>query len=124
MGPAPVVEQAPLEEPATALQQAEVLEQLVEADMVEVPDCPQEAALKNMRPPAPTSATHVDFQDAVPAVASTAVEAQHKIQATLLTLAREIRRPKTYVGYSLHSDGFAKEEAASCLGRGKLCRFA
>ena len=50
--------------------------------------------------PAPTSATHVDFQDAVPAVASTAVEAQHKIQATLLTLAREMRRPKAYVGYS------------------------
>ena len=100
VAPAPVVEQAPLEEPATALQHAEVLEQLVEADMVEVPDCPKEAALKNMIPPAPTSATHVDFQDAVPAVASTAVEAQHKIQATLLTLAREMRRPKAYVGYS------------------------
>ena len=107
VGPAPVVEPAPVEEPATALKQAEVLEPGVHADMAEGPDCPKEAALKNMKPPAPASPIHVDSQGvanatavAVTAVASPAVAAQHTIQATLLALAREIRRPRAYVGYS------------------------
>ena len=108
VGPAPVVEPAPVEEPATALKQAVGLEPGVNTDMAEVPDCPKEAALNNMKPPAPVSHTHVDPQGvanatavAVTAVAgSPTVAAQHTIQATLLALAREIRRPRAYVGYS------------------------
>ena len=108
MGPDPVVEPAPVEEPATALKQAVGLEPGVNTDMAEVPDCPKEAALNNMKPPAPVSHTHVDPQGvanatavAVTAVAgSPTVAAQHTIQATLLALAREIRRPRAYVGYS------------------------
>ncbi len=107
VGPAPVVEPAPGEEPATALKQAEVLEPGVDTDMAEVPDCPKEAALKKIKPPAPASPIHVDSQGvtnatavAVTAAASRAVAAQHTIEATLLALAREIRRPRAYVGYS------------------------
>ena len=59
-GAAPVVEPAPAEEPATALKQSVVLEPQVEADMAGVPDCPKEAALNNMKPPAPASPIHVD----------------------------------------------------------------
>merc|ERR1712217_147770 len=108
MGPDLVVEPAPAEEPATASEQAVGLEPGVNTDMAEVPDCPKEAALNNMKPPAPVSHTHVDPQGvanatavAVTAVAgSPTVAAQHTIQATLLALAREIRRPRAYVGYS------------------------
>ena len=102
VGPAPVVEPAPVEKPATALTQAEVLEPGVDTDSAEVPDHPKEAALQKLKPPAPSSPIDVDAQGVAnaPAVAVTAVAAQHKIQATLLALAREIRRPRAYVGYS------------------------
>ena len=107
VGPAPVVEPAPVEEPATTLKQAAVSEPAVEAAMPDAPACPREAALKNMKPPAPASPIHVDSQavanstaQAVTAVAPPAVAAQHKIHSTLSALAREIRRPRAYVGYS------------------------
>ena len=104
VGPAPVVEPAPIEEPSTALKQSDVLEPGVDTDMAEVPDCPKEAVLTTMKPPAPSSPIHVDSQSVANATAvaaaSTAVAAQHKIEATLLALAREIRRPRAYVGYS------------------------
>ena len=108
LGPAPVVEPAPVEDPASALKQAVGLEPGANTNIAEVPDCPKEAALNNMKPPAPVSHTHVDPQGvanatavAVTAVAgSPTVAAQHTIQTTLLALAREIRRPRAYVGYS------------------------
>jgi hypothetical protein len=103
VGPAPLVEPAPVEEPATALKQAEVLELGVDTDMAGAPDCPKEAALKTIKPPAPSSPIHVDSQGVANATAvtpATAVAAQHTIEATLLALAREIRRPRAYVGYS------------------------
>ena len=76
--------------------------------MAEVPDCPKECAFNNMNPPAPVSPIHVDSQGVANATAvartavagSPAVAAQHAIQATLLALSREIRRPGAYVGYS------------------------
>jgi hypothetical protein len=75
--------------------------------MAEVPDYPAEAALKNLQPPAPAPPIHVDSQGAanatavaVTAVASPAVAAHHTIQTTLLALARQIRRPQAYLGYS------------------------
>jgi hypothetical protein len=68
---------------------------------------PEQAALNILKPPAP--ATPIDVIDvdnlnasaiAVHAFASPAVAARHKIEATLLALARDIRRPSAYVGYS------------------------
>ena len=58
--------------------------------------------LKSLKPPAPATPIDVSDEDDVNAttVAATAVAAQHKIQANLLALAREIRRPRAYVGYS------------------------
>ena len=116
VGPAPVVEPSPAEESATAVKQA---------DMAEVPDCPNGAALSNMKPPAPASPTHVDTQsiatataDAVGAVASPAVAAQHKIRTTLLALAREIRRPRSYVGYSAFILMGLKKECRPCIWEG------
>ena len=96
--------------PALVLQQAPVEQAPVEGpvghtDMADAPACPTEASLQNMKPPAPsspTSSAHV-HSPAVPAVAAnaeSAVAATCRIQATLLALARSIRRPHSYVGYS------------------------
>ena len=106
VGPALLVEPAPIEEPATALEQAEALEPVVDTGKAEVPACPSEAALTKMKPPAPEPPVHVDPQGVTnaTAVAATAAvppaAARHTIDATLLALAREIRRPRAYVGYS------------------------
>jgi hypothetical protein len=58
--------------------------------------------LRNLHPAAP--ACPVDLSDdegpEVTEVAGIAGAAQHKIRATLLALARSIRRPRSYVGYS------------------------
>ena len=76
-------------------------------DQVKAPDCPKKAALHCMHPPAPAppiddpqqggaSATAV----AVTAVVPPSVAAKHRIESKLLALAREIRTPMAYVGYS------------------------
>lgn len=95
--PVPVVEPAPVAEPQT----------VVEPPEGEAPDSPRRVALKSLKPPAPATALDViDEGDvnatavAVTAVAASAVAARHQIEATLLALAREIRRPRAYVGYS------------------------
>ena len=68
---------------------------------------PDYGVLRNLHPAAPTCP--VDLRDdegpevtevAVAEVAGIAGAAQHKIRATLLALARSIRRPRSYVGYS------------------------
>jgi hypothetical protein len=101
--PAPVVEEIPVEHPAST--GAPVDEPTMDVDMADATDCPKEASLQNMKAPAPTAPInmmHVHSQDVSTATAgpSTAVAAEHKIKATLLALAREIRRPRAYVGYS------------------------
>ena len=103
--PAPVHTPAvppPLPPPADA--PPPVMGPAVDADMAEVPGCPREAALKNMKPPAPSSPIDVDSQVVADAAVTieedTAVAAQHRIHATLLALARSIRKPTTYAGYS------------------------
>ena len=55
-----------------------------------------------MRPPAPISCGNGVYDVDAAATASTesAVAAHHKIETQLLTLAREIRSPHAYVGYS------------------------
>ena len=100
--PAPGVEPAPAVEPATVGEASTVVEPEVQKHQVEAPDCPKEAALKSLKPPAPAPPIDVGDEDDVnaTAVAATAVAAQHKIEATLLTLARQIRQPRSYVGYS------------------------
>ena len=70
-----------------------------------VPGPPNEAVLKKMEPPAPASPIHVDSEDDASAIAaaafvSPAVAAGHTIRTTLLALARTIRKPRAYVGYS------------------------
>ena len=87
-------------EDATALLAPEV-----HTEMYAIPDPPKASALHFMQPPAPSLPVNVDAQQAatptaVPFFASPAVAAQHKITATLLALARQIRCPKAYVGYS------------------------
>jgi hypothetical protein len=79
----------------------------VHTEMCKVPDPPQESALQTMKPPAPALPIDVDSQHAATATAvaglsfaSPAVAAQHKIRSTLLALARQIRHPRAYVGYS------------------------
>ena len=77
-------------------------------DQVQAPDCPQIAPLHYMHPPAPAAPVSHDLQQggesatavAVTAVLPPALAAQHRIESKLLALAREIRRPKAYVGYS------------------------
>jgi hypothetical protein len=69
---------------------------------------PSEAALSCLKPPAPAPPIDIDEVDiehdaediALAATASTAVAARHRVEATLLALARRIRKPGAYVGYS------------------------
>ena len=77
----------------------------VHMDQVEVPKCATNATLHYMHPPAPAPPIDVPQQgvESVTAVAAAfppEVAAQHRIESKLLALAREIRRPRAYVGYS------------------------
>ena len=90
VGPAPVVEETPVEKPASI--GAPVDEPKMDVGMADATDCPKEASLQNMKAPAPTAPInmmHVHSQDVSTATAgpSTAVAAEHKIKATLLALA-------------------------------------
>ena len=69
---------------------------------VDVRKSPEEAVLRSLRPPAPASPIDLTGDSEVnkAAVAGRGVQAKHKIDAALLSLAREIRRPRAYVGYS------------------------
>ena len=73
---------------------------------VDAPPDPSDAALNLMAPPAPSSPNIsrplVDPLTVARTIGSLppAVAAQHAVHATLLALAREIRRPCRYVGYS------------------------
>ena len=71
----------------------------------QTPAAPQGAVLQSLKAPAPASPIDMDVSDddvvmtsATPA--ASAVKAQEKIYALLLALARSIRKPKSYVGYS------------------------
>ena len=93
--PAAVVAPPPLPPPASA-------------PVVEPAPCsPERAPLKHLTAPAPATPISVSDEDDVNATQvaktkapSTAVAAQHTIETTLLALAREIRQPGRYVGYS------------------------
>ena len=76
-------------------------------DQVKAPDCPKKAALHCMHPPVPASPIDDPQQGgasatavAVTAVVPPSVAAKHRIESKLLALAREIRTPMAYVGYS------------------------
>ena len=114
--PAPVVELPPAQT-APAVDQVPPLEP-ARIDPVEVviqpaviPSSPKQSCLQTLLPPAP--ATPIDVSDddmshtavaaSAPAgsgVAASAEAARNKIEAALLALAREIRRPRSFVGYS------------------------
>ena len=68
----------------------------------QAPAAPQGAALHRLNASVPADPLDVSDEDeaVTSAIASSAVDAQTKICATLLALARTIRRPRTYVGYS------------------------
>ncbi len=108
----PPAEPATVVEPASVVEPPPVVEPEVQMDQVETPGTPTRAGLKSLQPPAP--ATPIDLtavaetavaETAVTAVAETAFAAsadaaRHKIQTTLLALARAIRRPRAFEGYS------------------------
>ena len=98
---APVPAEVPAEAPAP------VVKPDVLVGPIHVPDSPKTAALQSMKPPAPATPIDVsadgDINDTAVAATggvSKAVAAGRKIVATLLALARAIRVPRTYVGYS------------------------
>ena len=99
----PPAEPATVVEPAAVVEPPPVVEPEVQIDQVETPGTPTHAGLKSLQPPAP--ATPIDLTDEGDVTAK-AVKTQnpdaarHKIQATLLALARAISRPRPYVGYS------------------------
>ena len=101
--PALALEQAPVDQPVST--ECPVEEPVVHTDMVDAPGCPKEASLQNMKPLAPASPSrsmHV-HSHCVPdaaADAKSAVATKHTIHVALLALARSIRRPRSYVGYS------------------------
>ena len=69
---------------------------------VEAPPAPSSYALKGLLPAAPTSPIHLPEENktAVAGVADEATDAFFRVRSTLLSLARDIRRPGRYVGYS------------------------
>ena len=108
--PAAVLE--PAVEPAAMVEPAPIVEPGVQKGQVQAPGSPTRAALPWLQPPAPATPIVVcDEGDvSVAALAKTAVAetscfssaetTRLKIKATLLALARDIGRPRTYVGYS------------------------
>ena len=83
-------------------------------DQVDAPCTPKQAALKYLQPPAPsdlvdltdvgdvnaTAVAATAFAASGTALGASATTASHKIRTTLLALAREIRQPRQYIGYS------------------------
>ena len=103
----PPAEPATVVEPASVVEPPPVVEPEVQIDQVETPGTPTRAGLKSLQPPAP--ATPIDLTDegdvtsnavAEAAFAASADAARHRILTTLLALARAIRRPRAFVGYS------------------------
>ena len=104
--PTPAVSPPPLPPPAAPPPEEELLEELLApeepaSDSPPRPSSPQTAPVPALSAPAPQSPIVVSEEDDADACAidSSAEAAHHKIQATLLALARTIRRPRSYVGY-------------------------
>ena len=105
--PEAVPEEAAVVEPVGEKSVDPVVKIHMDQDQVEVPACPRNAALHYIHPPAPAQPIDVPRQGgesatavAVDAAFPPAVAAQYRIESRLLALAREIRRPNAYVGYS------------------------
>ena len=108
--PEPAAAPATVMEPEPAIMEPDPapVEPEEHADHVEAPVCPEGAALKNLEPPAPVTPIEVSDGEvdvdaaavAVDAAAGSQVAALYKIKTILLALAREIRTPNKYVGYS------------------------
>ena len=108
----PPTEATPLAEPVAVAQPAAAVppgDGTVDVlqDQVPAPDCPHKAALHCMHPPAPAPPLDDPPQSsedatavAVTAVLPDSVAAKHRIESKLLALARQIRTPRAYVGYS------------------------
>ena len=70
-------------------------------EQVVAPPAPDVAKrLLGIQPPLPASLTHERVQKSTPPAASSAVAAWNAVTRSLLSLAREIRKPRQYVGYS------------------------
>ena len=100
--PTPLIESLPPmpSEPPPPLAPPEKPPTVVETP--QAPASPKTAALPSLKPADPAKPIDLDDEDDDMATArpSSSVEAQDKIHTTLLALARSIRRPRTYVGYS------------------------
>ena len=97
----------------------------VHMDQVEVPTCTKNATLHYMHPPAPAPPIDVPQQsvESVTAVAAAfppEVASQHRIESKLLALAREIRRPRAYVGYSAFILMGLLKKCRPCVWEGAL----
>jgi hypothetical protein len=120
MEPAPVEAAAVEEQPSV---EAEPVPALVPEAKI---NPPIEAALQCFKPPAPSLPIDVialesDLEDnACAAMTSSAVVAQRKVLATLLALARQIRTPCAYVGYSAFILFGLVYKCQPCLYEGRL----
>ena len=97
----------------------------VQAELPFAQTGPKEAELRALQPPAPAAPTHRPAADAaaqasVAAVAPPAVAARHAVQTRLLALAREIRRPGAYVGYSAFLLLGALKKCQPCVWEGAV----
>ena len=95
---------APEMQPAAELVPASAVGPAIPMSPIEAPSTPKTAALKRLKPPAPASLPDLtdgsDVNTAAVAGVPPEVQAKHQIDAALLRLAREIRQPRAYVGYS------------------------
>ena len=123
--PVPIAEPAPAEVPAQGVEPTEVEEPSPGVEPEAQIDTPQQGALKSLKPPAPSTPIDVSDNDdlngsavAVSAIASTTVAARHKINATLLALARYIRMPRNYIGYSAFLLMALRHKCQPCVWEG------
>ena len=97
-------------------------------DLFELPDVPTYGVLRSFHPAAPASPVDLSDDEGVEATAVAVAEvvgsagaARHRIRAKLLALARAIRRPRTYVGYSAFVLMGLLKNCQPCMWEGGFC---
>ena len=116
MGPAPETAVAENEVPAAVAPASQM-------SPVDVPRSPKQAALKSMQPPAPASPIDLtdDSEVNTAALVGRGAQAKHNVDAALLGLARAIRRPRAYVGYSAFVLMGLLTKCQPCVWEGSAC---
>ena len=106
----PLAEPPPVVDPDFALQSEDPVAVPLDVnrdDLWELPGTPTLCALESLRAPAPATPIDLPSGDgvvasaaALAAIAGRADAVRHTIRSRLLTLARDIRKPRGFVGYS------------------------